>query len=183
MLRVRLLIVAIPLLWLASAAGAEPPPVITISMDATGAAQVSATVNLPGSPAAVHAVLTDYARWPALFPHGLRLANITRENDRVFTDLYIRRYFLPGELHLITVTRDIGPERLETSMVSGDFLKYHRIWTLRPGMHEGETHAVLQLEVQPKEFIPAWVFSWILKQEILEHFEKLREAVQSTATH
>jgi ribosome-associated toxin RatA of RatAB toxin-antitoxin module len=126
-----------------------------------------------------HAVLTDYRRWPLLFPHGLRIVEISQEKEGVKTDVYLPRHFLPGEFHLVTLTRELGPGLLETSLIDGDFLAYRRTWTLTAGLSGSETRAELEMDVQLKQWIPQWLFTFVLKHELLEHFDKLRAEVQS----
>jgi polyketide cyclase/dehydrase/lipid transport protein len=117
-------------------AGEASSPFLNIQIDETGTAQVTAVVELSGTPAAARAVLMDYRRWPALFPHGVRIAGGRQDNGVVTTDMYLSRYFLPGELHLVTETRETEPGRLETRMIEGDFHRYRRVWRLTPvGRH------------------------------------------------
>jgi hypothetical protein len=168
--------------WLAPTAHAAlPVPELNLSMDSSGVAHVHAVLELPADQAVVRRVLTDYPHWPTLFPGGLRVAAITLQPQGVQTDLYLTRRFLPGELHLVTLTRETAPGRLESSLVGGDFVRYHRIWILTTGAGTDETHAELEMELQPKTlWIPKWLFVVILKHELLEHFDKLRAAVQRT---
>lgn len=153
--------------------------VLNIAVDPAGVAHVRAVLDLPASPAVAHAVLTDYAQWPRLFPDGLRIVGIQQGRDGVRTDLYLRRHFFPGEFHLVTLTREIAPGRLQTSLIEGDFLQYQRTWTLTVGPGTGETHAELAMDIQPKQGLPGWLFTFLLRRELLAHFDKLRAEVQS----
>jgi hypothetical protein len=204
------------------------PPLLNVQVDETGTARVTAVLEFPGTPVAIRALLMDYRRWPALFPHGLRVAAAKLENGSVVTDLYVSRYFLPGEWHLITETRESEPGRLETRLIEGDFLRYHRVWQLssvnqaRPSKDAGQagsspgnrtppsevmnpssarrdmatdpppvgavsaggtgkTRAKLEMEVQPKMWVPRWMFTIILKRELTEHFAKLQEEAAAPA--
>ena len=160
-----------------SAAAAAPDVLLNIAMDSAGAAHVSAVLELSARPAVVHAVLTDYGHWPLLFPRGLRIVTVSQQKDGVETDVYVPRRFLPGEFHLITLTREMVPGILETSLIGGDFLRYRRTWILTPGLTNEETRAELEMDIQLKQWIPGWLFTLVLKHELLEHFGRLQAEV------
>ena len=162
-----------------TATGTASGVTLDIAVNPAGVAHVQAILILSATPAVAQAVLTDYLHWPLLFPDGLRVAAITPEKDGVQTDLYVRRHFLPGELHLVTLTREVAPGVLETSLIAGDFYQYRRTWTLTPGPGCCETHAELALDIQPKQSLPGWLFSFLLRRDLLAHFDKLRAEVQS----
>jgi len=160
---------------LAPAAGGSVSAItLNITVDPGGMAHARAALTLPANPAVVHAVLTDYPHWPLLFPNGLRIVAIQQEKDGVQTDLYLRRHVLPGELHLVTLTREVAPGVLETSLIAGDFYQYRRTWTLTPGPSCCETHAELAMDIQPKQGLPGWLFTFLLRRELLAHFDKLQ---------
>jgi hypothetical protein len=162
-----------------TAAGTSPTVTLNIDVNPAGVAHVQAVLTLSAPPSVAQAVLTDYPHWPLLFADGLRIAAITQGKDGVQTDLYIRRHFLPGELHLVTLTREAAPGVLETSLIAGDFYQYHRTWTLTPGIDTRETHAELAMDIQPKQGLPGWLFSFLLRRDLFVHFDKLRAEVQS----
>ena len=54
-----------------------------------------------------------------------------------------------------------------------------RTWTLTSGISTCETHAELAMDVQPKQGLPGWLFTFLLRRELLAHFDKLRAEVQS----
>jgi len=164
-------------LLMPAAAVASPGALLNIAVDSAGVAHVRAVLELSARPAVVHAVLTDYAHWPLLFPRGLRIMAISQEKDGVETDVYVPRRFLPGEVHLITLTRETGPGILETSLIGGDFLRYRRTWILTPGLTNDETRAELEMDIQLKQWIPGWLFTFVLKHELLEHFGRLQAEV------
>lgn len=168
--------------WLlvAPAVAAEPDPhaySLDIQVFADGLARVHAQVQLPGPLEAARFVLTDYDHWPDLFPPGLRLAAIRREAHGVITDFWAARHILPGELHLITETRESGPTRLETTLIEGDFHRYSRTWQLSSDATASRTTATLDMEVQPKGWVPAWLFTRFLRQDLEAHFLRLQAAV------
>ena len=178
-MRRRALVLVLLLPWLATPARASSPlPLLNIIVDSGGVAHVRAMLDLPASPGVVRGILIDYSHWPMLFPQGLRVAAIKQEPDGVQTDLYLPRYFLPGEFHLVTLTRETAPGRLETSLIEGDFLRYQRVWSLTPGERNDETHAALEMDVQPKTWMPNWIFTILLRHELAEHFDKLRAEVE-----
>ena len=92
-----------------TAAGTASAANLDINVDPSGVAHVQAILTLSATPAVAQSVLTDYLHWPLLFPDGPRIAAITQEKDGVQTDLYVQRHFLPGELHLVTLTREVAP--------------------------------------------------------------------------
>jgi len=160
-----------------AAAAASPDALVNVAVDSAGAAHVRAVLELSARPAVVHAVLTDYGHWPLLFPRGLRIVTVSQQKDGVETDVYVPRRFLPGEFHLITLTREMVPGILETSLIGGDFLRYRRTWILTPGLTSDETRAELEMDVQLKQWIPGWLFTLVLKHELLEHFGRLQAEV------
>ncbi len=172
-------------LILAASAVAADPDSRTYSLDIQvlpdGLARVHAQVELPGSPAIARLVLTDYEHWPDLFPPGLRLVGIRREGRGVVTDLWASRHILPGELHLVTETRETTPTRLDTTLIEGDFHRYSRTWQFSPEAATSRTIATLDMEVQPKGWVPHWLFTRFLKQDLEAHFVRLQAAVAALA--
>lgn len=164
------------LVWVSEGVAGEPVPAIDIQVGPDGAAHVRGQVDLPGTPAIVRAVLTDYAQWPSLFGRGFRVVAIRQEGGRVVTDQYVPRHVLPGEMHLVTETRETTPGRLETSLIEGDFLQYRRVWQLQ-ATPEGNTRAALEMYIQPKAWLPHWLLTLVLRRELLDHFGKLHAAV------
>jgi hypothetical protein len=71
----------------------------------------------------------------------------------------------------------MAPAILETSLIGGDFLKYRRTWILTPGLTNDETRAALEMDIQLKQWIPGWLFTLVLKHELLEHFGRLQAEV------
>ena len=150
---------------------------LDIHVSADGLARVSAGLELPGPPEIARAVLTDYEHWPELFPPGLRIVGIRREAQGVITDLWASRHLLPGELHLVTETREPTPGVLETTLVEGDFHRYTRVWRLAPVRDGRGTLAILEMELRPRGWVPQWLFTIFLRRDLEAHFSKLRSAV------
>lgn len=179
-LLVSLLLIASPG---ASADGPPPRAALDIQVLPDGLARVHARVELAGPPEVARLVLTDYEHWPDLFPPGLRIVEIRREAQGVITDLWAARHILPGELHLVTETRETTPDRLDTTLIEGDFHRYTRTWQLLPGATETTTTATLDMDVQPKGWVPDWLFTTFLRRDLEAHFTRLQAAVAARAPH
>lgn len=175
----RLLVVLTLLSCHASTVQAASPAQLTITVDSDDVAHVRAVIELPASPAIVQSVLTDYPHWPMLFLPGLRVIDIKQQDRGVRTEVYLPWHVFIGRLHLVTLTSELAPGVLETRLLAGDFSQYRRVWVLLPGQHGDETRAELEMDVQPKTWIPAWLFIMALRQELGEHFEKLYAQVKS----
>ena len=160
----------------------EPPATLDIQALPDGGATARATLVLAGPPDTVHAILTDYANWPSLFPPGLRLASIRREPHRVVTELYVPRHVLTGELRLVTASHEPEPGRLEMTLIEGDFSRYRRTWRLIPADDGATTRATLELEFQPNQWVPHWLLTIFLRKDLEEHFSRLQAAVTARAT-
>jgi hypothetical protein len=158
---------------------ASEKAVLEVHVDSNGTAHVHADVHLPGIVTTTHAVLVDYERWPLLFSNRLRVVSIKREEGRVVTDMYISRYFLPGELHLLTETRQPTPDRLETTLLEGDFVRYRRIWQLMPSANGKATQGHLDFDVALSGWVPHWLFAEILKREMAMHLERLSDEIRA----
>ena len=150
---------------------------LDIHLSADGLARVSARLELPGPPEIARVVLTDYEHWPELFPPGLRIVGIRREAQGVMTDVRASRHLLPGELRLVTETRETLPGVLETTLVDGDFHRYTRVWRLAPARDGRGTLAVLEMELHPRGWVPQWLFTIFLRRDLEAHFLKLQSAV------
>jgi hypothetical protein len=163
--------------------GSFPEPTLRIVRDAAGGFHATATLRLPGSPAAVRAVLTNYEEWPALFAGRVRIVQLQRHRDRVVTDLMIRRSPLPGELRLLCETT-VGPDGgLVTTLLDGDFRHYARRWTFQAesedprsaGPASPATRATMDLSMELATAVPDWIVEYNLRRQLLEHFRILRE--------
>jgi hypothetical protein len=181
-------VLLVAVLWLTGSPGATAEtPASSFSLDIQvlpdGLARVYARLELPGPPEIARAVLTDYEHWPDLFPPGLRIVGIRREAHGVITDLWASRHILPGELHLITETREPTPGLLETTLIEGDFHRYTRSWRLSPDKNGQRTTATLEMELQPKDWVPDWLFTTFLRRDLEAHFVRLQAAVSAQARH
>lgn len=148
-----------------------------IAIDHDGVATVNAQVILPVPPTTTYAVLTDYPRWPEMFPKRPLIESIRRIDNRTRITMHVPADYLPITLTLITDTVEIVPLRLATTLVSGDFERYHWTWDLSHSPSEQSTVAQLFLQVAPSTWAPNWIFRWLLESEITKHFQLLREQV------
>ena len=82
---------------------------LSVEINAQGVGIINTLLILSFPHTHVHDVLTDYARWPALFPHKPKMNSIVREPDRTLVDMNIPAFLLPLELHLVTATRKCSP--------------------------------------------------------------------------
>ena len=57
-----------------------------------------------------------------------------------------------------------------------------RRWILTAGLTSDETRAELEMDIQLKQWIPGWLFTLVLKHDLLEHFGKLRAEVARNLT-
>jgi hypothetical protein len=124
-------------------------------------------------------VLADCEHWLLLFPPGLRVISIRWKADRVLTELAVLHYVLPGELRLVVETQEPEPGRIETNLVGGDFNRYRRVWRLTGTEGGSQTRAELDLDLQPKRWMPGWLFKFALRQELRDHLKGLRAEVQA----
>ena len=156
---------------------------LDIQLQGEGIAIIHALVDLPRQPEIVFDVLTDYDRWPTLFSEGVQV-KVERHSDQwVVTDLIIPHGIIPWETRLKAKSKATQPEKLETVLIDGDFLQYAQVWQLRSVQEGTRTHAELNLTLQPKGWIMKWIpdflYRWIVKGELEDHFDKLfREVVR-----
>lgn len=146
-------------------------------IDRDGVATVNARVTLPVPPTTTYAVLTDYPRWPEMFPKKPVIQSIRRIDNRTRITMHVPADYLPITLELITDTVELVPLRLVTTLVSGDFERYHWTWDLSQSPSEQSTAAQLFLQVAPSTWVPNWIFRWLLESELTKHFQLLREQV------
>jgi hypothetical protein len=153
------------------------PTLLDIRVDDAGVAHVRGMVMLHGRSSLVHAVLTDYPNWPSLFGYTLRVNAIRYEKGRVITELFLRGHLGFGEWRLLTESREIEPNKLEMRLIEGDFTQYTRIWQLFPSEDMQLTRAELYMDIQPKAWMPGWLFARILRDQLEDHFEKVNQSV------
>ncbi len=148
---------------------------LVVNTDPDGGVRAAAVLEIPASRAAVQAVLTDYAHWPELFTTTMRVAHLDRQQDRVITDLYLNHMLLPGERRLLCVSRELPGGGLETTLLGGDFRRYHRTWRLSETNGGAGTRAEFDLLVEVETFAPDWLVALGMRRELEAHFRLLRE--------
>lgn len=159
------------------AGGGEAPLTLTVNPDPDGGVQAKAVLLFPASRDVVQAVLTDYAHWPDLFGTSMRLAHLEYQEGRVITDLYIRHMLLPGERRLLCASRELDGGGLDTTLLGGDFRRYHRTWRLFAAEDGAGTHAEFDLLVEVETFAPDWLIALAMRRELETHFRLVRERV------
>jgi hypothetical protein len=153
----------------------EQPETLDVEISPEGVGTVRATLNLPANRVRVRSVLMDYANWPKLFPLTPTIHYIKELEGSVRVGMTVPAFFLPMTLRLVTETREPQPFRIVTKMVEGDFEQYDWVWDLTPTSGGTHTQASLTLNVKPQFWTPDWALVWILKTDLQEHFELLRQ--------
>ena len=156
-----------------------PRQSLEVEEDAAGGLRARAVLLLPVPPQVVLAVLTDYEHWPGLFGDRIRITRLERSEERVITDLQIKRVFLPGELRLLCETREKSDGTLVTSLIEGDFKQYARRWMISTGRKgdRNSTRAEMELRFELDSWMPNWLVTVGLRSELEEHFHLLHDRV------
>lgn len=150
---------------------------VTISDDHL--ATLKADLMFAAPPETVYAVLSDYPNWPDLFAQRPTINSIERQSNQVRIDMTLTVSFLPFGMKLVTNTKEVPTILLSTTLVEGDFEQYDWLWTIRPGQDAQHTNASVVVNVQPSVWIPHWLFEWLLTSGFTDHFDKLRNAVET----
>ena len=161
---------------------ADDSHTLDIQIEGEGVAIVHALIHFPFQPDVVFAVLTDYPNWPVLFPYDVEMKIEKFPHDTVVTDLTIPHKILSWTTRLKVKSRETPPHKLETTLVDGDFLQYEQVWQLTP-MREGQnTRGELNLRLQPEgwimKLVPDFLYKWLLRGDLEEHFEKLQRQLR-----
>lgn len=162
-----------------SGSRADVTSTIAVTLDDQGVGIVHASLVLPAPRDLVFAVLTDYPHWPDLFPRQPQINAIIQKDDRTIVEMTIPAIFIPFSLELVTSTKALEPDRIETQFVRGDFSTYEWVWVLRPNGVGPDTEAVLELKVKPTIWVPGWVLTWLIETELRKHVELLQRQVQA----
>jgi len=161
---------------------ADDSHTLDIQINDENVALVEARVKFQAPPEVVFSVLTDYLNWPVLFSYGVEIQVEKFPDDTVVTDLTIPHKVLTWTTHLKVRSRETPPYKLETTLVDGDFLQYEQVWQLTP-MQDGKyTRGELTLMLQPKgwmmRLVPEFLYKWLLRGDLEDHFEKFRKQVR-----
>ena len=161
---------------------ADDPNTLEIRIEGDGVAMIEARIELPAPPDVAFTVLTDYPNWPALFPYDVVIQIEKFPDGSVVTDMTIPHKVLSGTTHLKTKSTETPPHKLETTLIDGDFYQYEQVWRLTPKQDGQYTCAELNLKLQPKgwimKLVPEFLYRWLLRGDLEEHFEKLRIQVR-----
>jgi ribosome-associated toxin RatA of RatAB toxin-antitoxin module len=162
--------------------GADPAQEsLDVKTDPAGGVVATARVVFPASPEIIHALLTDFARWPELFEVRMRVVDLQFRQDVVITDLRINHALLPGERRLVTESRTTADHGIVTDLVGGDFKRYHRVWKLSPAKEGRETSADFELRVAIDSIVPDWLVAMATRRELEAHFRIVKEKARTRA--
>ena len=163
------------------AVAADSHASLDVQIEGEGVAIIHAHVKLPGPPDLIFTILTDYTNWPRLFPEGLEIQVERPSEHVVITEMMIPHKVLPSTIRLKTKSIETPYHKLKTKLLDGDYLQYDQVWNLTPLEKENATHAALNLTVQPAgwivKLVPAFLYRWLIKVDLEDHFEKLRRQV------
>ena len=161
--------------------GSEPPQeYLNVKTNPAGGVMATAHLLFPARPDIIHALLTDFPRWPELFEVRMRLVGLQTRQDVVTTDLRIEHALLPGERRLVTESR-VSDQGIVTDLIGGDFKQYHRVWTLSPANGGTETYADFELLVAIDSIVPDWLVALATKRELQAHFRIVKEKARARA--
>ena len=146
-----------------------------VEISSEGVGMVHAILILPAKRERVRSVLTDYSNWPKLFSRTPTIHYIKKLEGSVRVGMTVPAFLLPMTLQLVTETQEPQPFRIVTQMVEGDFEQYEWVWDLSPAGDGTHTQATLRFNIKPQVWTPDWTLKWILKSDMKEHFELLRQ--------
>lgn len=152
---------------------ADPTQPRSLEVSGEGIAVAAGVLTLPGSPDIARHLLTDAWNWPDLFVSPVWIRSVTRVEDRAVTDMYLSPSIFLGELHMVVETRQVSRHRLETRLVRGDVRRYAHVWELTPQSGAPCTHAVLEMTMQLKTWMPNWLLRWLMWKEFDGHLERV----------
>jgi len=154
---------------------------LDVTTEARGGVRATARVLFPAKPASVQVLLTDYQHWPDLFETPMRVAEWNIHEGVATVDLRITHSVMPGEHRLVTESRTLPNGVLATDLKSGDFKRYHRVWTLQAVGDGTQTSADFELVVEPAFMVPDWLVAMVTRQELETHFRLLRQKLLERA--
>jgi ribosome-associated toxin RatA of RatAB toxin-antitoxin module len=154
---------------------------LEVAVDSEGGVRATAQVFFPAGPDVVQALLADYLHWPDLFEVRMRVAEVDMRDGVATVDLRIAHPLMPGERRLVTQSRTLENGGLVTDLKSGDFKRYHRVWTLTP-TGEQQTRADFELVVEIKTMVPDWLVAIATRQELDAHFRIVKQKALQQST-
>ena len=174
------LLLAVPVLlsspvWEVDALAAADADGLEVKAEPGGGIRATAHPLFPAKPEVIQALLADYAHWPDLFEVRMTVAELNVQDGVATVDLRIDHPVMPGERRLVTETRVLPNGGLVTDLKSGDFKRYHRVWTLQPAGEGAHTRADFELTVQPDSLVPDWLIAMVVRQELVTHFRIVKK--------
>jgi hypothetical protein len=154
---------------------------LDVHTDPDGGVRATARVLFPAPLRVIQAILTDYAKWPALFETKMRVAGLSIDHGVATTDLRISHALLPGERRLVSESRTLADGGLVTDLKGGDFKRYHRVWKLLPADNGRQTSADFELIVEINTLLPDWLVAMAVHQELAAHFRIVKEKALTIA--
>lgn len=167
---------------LSLSAPSEETEHLDVRTDPAGGVRATARVIFPVKPAVIHAILTDYPKWPELFDTRMRVESLSIEKGVAMTDLLISHALLPGERRLVSESRTLPGGGLVTDLKAGDFKRYHRVWKLNSIGHGTQTNAEFELVVEIDTMLPDWLVAMAMRRELETHFRLVKEKALARVT-
>jgi hypothetical protein len=176
--------VSVALIWQSPTAWAaeEAAPLVEVRREPSGGVFATAVLHLPAPLSVVQTVLTDYEKWPELFDMPMRITRVERHAGYTVTDMALGHTLMIGERRLVLENRELAGGGLVSRLVSGDFTRYLRTWTLRADGEATRTRADFQLQVDFETVVPSWLVAGAVRRELEAHFRILTEIVAKRAT-
>jgi len=160
----------------------EPPQILTIEIHEKGTALIHGSIELRATPDQAFMILTDYERWPTLFPEGfhIHLADCS-EDCSVVADMVIPHALVSWTTHLRVTAHESPPHMFELHLLDGDYLQYRLRWEFSPIPDSEKTLAIMSLTLQPKgsltDWTPNFFYEWTLRNGLEDHFERIQQQV------
>jgi ribosome-associated toxin RatA of RatAB toxin-antitoxin module len=161
--------------WEADALAVADTDGLEVTVEPGGGIRATAHPLFPAKPEAIQALLADYSHWPDLFEVRMRVAELNIHDGVATIDLRIEHPLMPGEHRLVTESRSLPNGGLVTDLKSGDFKRYHRVWTLEPAGAGNQTRATFALVIEIESMVPDWVVAIAMRQELEAHFRIVKQ--------
>jgi len=137
-------------------------------------------VPIAARPEAVWSVLTNFERWPDVFPAVSEVSIRTRNDGRVVLRQSSGKFGF-AFTYTTLVTLDAGMGRVEQildSSATNDVTEAHFVWQLIPVDERDATIAVLQARLDSGQPVPGFIRRKLLRRGALESMEALAAEVQ-----
>lgn len=138
------------------------------------AAESSVEVNVP--PAALMAVITDFARYPEFLPEMVE-ATVLSHTDRVWTVRFAVRVIRKLE-YTLKLVQDTDLS-LSWTLVDGVFRSNNGGWTLEALAGGTRTRAAYRIDLDVGMFVPGSVLKTLVGQSLPATLEAFRKRAES----